>query len=62
MSKLSCHAYSDKRAVVSSQLLFAAKRLDLCLEVGGPWLTGKHKLRGKHSESAVAVCTSCICE
>lgn len=42
------HAHSDKGAVISSLLLFAAEGLDLCLEVRGPWLTGKHKLRQKH--------------
>ncbi len=43
------HAHSDKGAVISSLLLFATQRLDLCLEVGGPWLTGKYKLRQKHT-------------
>lgn len=52
-SRLLRRAHSDKGAVVSSQLLFAAKGLDLCLEVGGPRLTGKHQLGGgaKQSES-----------
>lgn len=40
------YSHIDKRAVVSL-LLFVTKRFDLRLEVGSPWLTGKHKLRQK---------------
>lgn len=43
------HAHSDKGAVISSLLLLAAERLDLSLEVWGPWFTGNHKLRQKHN-------------
>lgn len=45
---LARHAHSYKGAVIPSLLLFAAERLDLRLEVGGPWFTGKYKLRWKH--------------
>lgn len=43
-------AYSDQGDVISSLLLFNAERLHLSLEVGGPWLTGKHKLRQTHAD------------
>lgn len=49
-------AHINKRAVFSSLLLFATKRLDLRLEVGGPWLTGKHKLGEKLWLAAVLMC------
>lgn len=46
-------AHADEGAVVSSLLLLGAERLHLCLQVGGPGLTGKHKL-GQRPRSEVA--------
>lgn len=40
-------AHIDEGAVFSSLLLFATERFELRLEVGGPRLTGKHKLGGE---------------
>lgn len=61
-SRLLRRAHSDKGAVVSSQLLFAAKGLDLCLEVGGPRLTGKHQLGGKAKRVRGGLANFVICE
>lgn len=49
--KVTCwawHTHTDEGDVVSFVQLFTTQGLDLCLDVGGPWLTGKHQLRPMH--------------